>query len=81
MRQPPVPKTAFLIVFSLILAAAAEGAWPFSQERSGVGGYLGVSVQNLTPALREAFDLEKESGVLVNGVQPGSPAEKAGIDP
>ncbi len=44
-----------------------------------VRGFLGVAVQALTPELAKAFGLEKEEGALVAGVQPGSPAEEAGI--
>ena len=81
MRKRPGPKTALFLALSLLLAAsAAEGAWPFAKSQATRSGYLGVSVQNLTPALREALDLESETGILVNGVQPDSPAERAGIE-
>lgn len=43
-------------------------------------GYLGVGIQALTPNLTKEFNLPDESsGVLVNNVEPGSGAEKAGI--
>lgn len=35
---------------------------------------LGLSVQGLTPELAEQYDLQGESGVLITGVDPGSPA-------
>ncbi len=44
-----------------------------------VRGYLGISIQNLTPALAENFNLPLRAGVLVTDVQPGTPAAKAGI--
>lgn len=42
-------------------------------------GWLGVSIQPLTPELAESFSLKEVGGALVNQVIPGSPAEKAGL--
>ncbi len=42
-------------------------------------GRLGVAVQSLTPDLAEALSLDAKEGVVVNGVERGSPAEKAGV--
>ncbi|MFO0572080.1 MAG: DegQ family serine endoprotease [Polyangiaceae bacterium] len=42
-------------------------------------GWLGVGIQDLTPALGEALHREPHHGVLVSDVMAGSPAEKAGI--
>ena len=42
-------------------------------------GRLGVAVQSLTPDLAEALSLDAKEGVVVNGVERGSPAERAGI--
>lgn len=43
-------------------------------------GQIGVSIQDITPDLRKAFDLKNgQQGVLVSGVTQGSPAEKAGL--
>jgi serine protease Do len=44
-----------------------------------VRGYLGVTIQSLTPALAKEFNLPGPRGALVTGVQPGSPAERAGL--
>ena len=44
-----------------------------------VRGYLGVEAQNLTPELAEEFNLDGATGVLVGGVAPNGPAEKAGL--
>lgn len=41
--------------------------------------YIGVSLTNLSPELREHFGAPKDTGVMVESVQEGSPAEKAGI--
>ena len=42
-----------------------------------VRGWLGISIQNVTPVIAKQFDLKKNSGVLVSDVLPGSPAESA----
>jgi len=42
-------------------------------------GVLGVFVQDLTPALADAFNFSGKKGALITNVIPGSPAEKAGI--
>jgi serine protease Do len=42
-----------------------------------VRGWLGISIQNVTPVIAKQFGLKKTSGVLVSDVLPGSPAEKA----
>ena len=44
-----------------------------------VRGFLGVSAQDITPALAESFNLKDHHGALVVEVQPGSPAAKAGL--
>jgi serine protease Do len=42
-------------------------------------GYLGVALGDLNPALAREFKVPDVSGVLVNEVEPGTPAEKAGL--
>jgi serine protease Do/serine protease DegQ len=42
-------------------------------------GWLGVSIQPLTPELAESFGLDRMTGALVNQVLPDGPAEKAGV--
>jgi serine protease Do len=44
-----------------------------------IRGWLGVSIQPVTPKVGRAFDLEKAEGALVGDVTPGSPAEDAGL--
>ena len=41
--------------------------------------FLGVMIQNVTPALKERLDLVVDSGALVSDVIDGSPAAKAGV--
>lgn len=42
-------------------------------------GWLGVTIQELTPELSQKFGLKSEKGALVGDVAKGSPAEKSGI--
>jgi serine protease Do len=42
-------------------------------------GWLGVSVQALTPELARAFGLGEPEGALVSAVMDGSPAERGGL--
>lgn len=55
------------------------------EERNGLrmvmggGMYLGVNLQELDTDLASYFQVDPGAGVLVTRVEPGSPAEKAGI--
>ena len=42
--------------------------------------YLGVTVQEVTPAIAKAIGLNGPEGALVSNVSPGSPAAKAGLE-
>ncbi|MBI2413840.1 MAG: DegQ family serine endoprotease [Deltaproteobacteria bacterium] len=42
-------------------------------------GWIGVSIQELTPELAESFGLKDSKGVLISSVTPGDPADKAGL--
>ncbi len=42
-------------------------------------GRLGVRIQDLTPELSEALDLDITRGAIITRVEPNSPAEEAGI--
>lgn len=42
-------------------------------------GYVGLRLQELTPALAQALGRPADEGVLVAAVEPGGPAERAGI--
>ncbi len=44
-----------------------------------IRGWLGVSIQAITPELADQFKLDKDRGTLVADVVEGSPAEEAGI--
>ncbi len=44
-------------------------------------GRIGIAIQDVTPALAQALDLKTDRGALITQVEPGSPAEQAGIQP
>ncbi len=55
-----------------VLSAIKEGG-------ALVRPWIGVSVQSVTPDMAAALKLPRPMGVLVNGLYPGGPAEKAGL--
>lgn len=48
-------------------------------EQQSSKGKLGLSLQSLTPQMAERFGLKAESGALITGVKPGSPAAEANL--
>ena len=44
-----------------------------------IRGWLGVSIQNLTPELAKSLGIKEREGALIGGIESGSPAEKAGL--
>jgi len=44
-------------------------------------GFLGISAQDLTPVLAEAFGLNQNKGAVITSVDDDSPAGKAGLQP
>ncbi|HEX6320007.1 MAG TPA: Do family serine endopeptidase [Burkholderiales bacterium] len=44
-------------------------------------GWIGVEVQEITPAVAESFGLPSTRGALIAGVLRGGPADKAGVKP
>jgi serine protease Do len=61
---------------SLIAREIAQNLVTYGEIRRG---FLGVSIRDLTDDLAAAMNLESSRGVLVERVQEGQPAEKAGI--
>lgn len=64
---------SLLVVYALIVSTSAA-------EEKEKTGWLGVSMQRLTPDLLEVMDVAAEMGVLVTDVVEDSPAEEAGIE-
>jgi serine protease Do len=44
-----------------------------------VRGWLGVSIQNLSPELAKSLGIKETEGALISGIEPNSPADKAGF--
>ncbi len=49
--------------------------------KKGILGKMGLTLQNLTPALAEQFGYEQDQGVLIADVTANSPAARIGIHP
>jgi serine protease Do len=64
-------------------AIPIEVALEVSQQLQATGtvsrGRLGVGIQELSKELAMSFKLDSAAGVLIAGVEPGSPADKAGL--
>ncbi len=46
-----------------------------------IRGWIGVTIQHITPDIALAMGLKEPGGALVSSVLPGDPADKAGIKP
>jgi len=44
-----------------------------------IRGWLGVSIQDLSPDLAKSFNIKEQAGALVSGIMDDSPADKAGL--
>lgn len=78
---PPAATGAQDIGFAIPAETAVAIADQIIATGEATHSYLGVSLTNLTPEVSERFGMEAESGALVVGLEPGSPAEEAGIEP
>ncbi len=65
------------------LAISMETAQPIVKELIDKGrvqrGFLGVTIQEITPSLAAQFNLSVDHGVGIRSVQRGGPADKAGL--
>lgn len=66
------------IGFAIPISLAKE-LLPQLQSGKVVRGWLGLNIQDVTPELAKSFDLKESKGVLVSGVIPDAPAQKAGL--
>jgi len=72
---PAAKRTAFAVLclclaFSLPTAMASEDK----------SGYLGVMLQDISPNMAKALQLEGKSGVMITEVVDDSPAAKVGLE-
>ncbi len=68
------------IGFAIPINMAKEIASQLQEKGHVTRGWLGVSIQKVTPELAKSFGLKEKKGALVAQVFSGSPAEKAGIE-
>jgi serine protease Do len=66
------------------LAIAIDTAEPVVEELIADGavdrGFLGITITEITPALAQQFGLTVDHGVGIRSVEPGSPADAAGLE-
>ncbi len=69
------------VSYGIILTGETLAPLVSSPPRKGESrrAWLGITLQALTPEMAEYWGLEARSGIIVNSVVPGSPAETAGL--
>ncbi|TXH12556.1 MAG: DegQ family serine endoprotease [Gammaproteobacteria bacterium] len=68
------------ISFAIPIDVAMEVQGQLRATGKVVRGRIGVVIQDLTKDLAESFGLSKAQGAVVNAVEKGAPADKAGIE-
>jgi bifunctional DNase/RNase len=56
-----------------------DKAMPLAEEKA-IEEHYGLTLQNLTPSLSQAFSFDSTKGILVSDVRQGSPAEQDGLE-
>ncbi len=69
------------IGFAIPVNVAKAVVTQLAQTGHVIRGWLGVTIQQLTPDLAKSFNQVDTSGALVSSVADGSPAMKAGLKP
>jgi len=67
------------IGFSIPSNMAKQIVAQLKEKGKVVRGWIGISIQSITPDIARAMGLKKEQGALVAEVVPGGPAEEAGL--
>ncbi|HLF92499.1 MAG TPA: trypsin-like peptidase domain-containing protein, partial [Planctomycetota bacterium] len=67
--------------FSVPINVAKDILPQLREKGKVVRGWLGISIEPMREDVARTFKLEEASGALVTQVEPGSPAEKAGLMP
>lgn len=75
----PVGVLLLIVGAALLVALRSDEAFATRQTDPDRDAWLGVYLQDLTDAMREALHIESDVGVLVSDVVKDSPAEKAGL--
>lgn len=69
------------IGFAIPVAIAERTVNDIIEHGSAIRGWLGIEVQESTPALLKALDLpEALTGLIVTGITPDGPADKSGLN-
>jgi serine protease Do len=69
------------LAFSIPIDLAFDIQQQLKQSGKVSRGRMGVSIQDMSKELAESFGMSKPGGALINTVEKGGPAEKAGIQP
>ncbi|GAB3887759.1 hypothetical protein GCM10029964_054270 [Kibdelosporangium lantanae] len=75
----PPEAGAVALGFAIPAATAADTGEQLLSRGTAAHAYLGVSVGELTPSIRDRLGVRTAGGVVVLGVEPGSPAAAGGI--
>jgi serine protease Do len=67
--------------FAIPIDVANEITQQLKSSGRVIRGRIGVVIQPVTKELADGFGLQKPVGALVNSVEKGGPAEKAGVEP
>jgi len=67
------------IGFAIPINAASQVVTQLRQDGRVIRGWLGVSVQPLTPELADSFGIDSQHGALIAEVVSDSPADRAGF--
>ncbi|HEV7392047.1 MAG TPA: DegQ family serine endoprotease, partial [Burkholderiales bacterium] len=67
--------------FAIPIDVANEVVQQLKSTGRVIRGRIGVVIQPVTRELADGFGLQKPQGALVNSVEKGGPAEKAGVEP
>jgi serine protease Do len=67
------------LAFSIPIDLAFDIQQQLRQHGKVSRGRMGVSIQDMSKELAESFGMSKPSGALINTVEKGGPADKAGI--
>jgi len=69
------------VSFAIPIEVALEVSKQLRAEGKVTRGRLGVRIQPMTKELAQSFKLKEPNGALIATVEPGSPADKAGLKP
>jgi serine protease Do len=65
--------------FAIPIAVAIDVVEQLKEHGEVVRGWLGVGIQEVDRNLAESFGLDRPMGALISQVEPGGPAERAGV--